>query len=61
VELIYRTGNSEKYYLPYYRIYAEISPDFERTTAVRNYGAFYVPAVRPEYLKNAELWDGRFN
>ncbi len=49
-ELIYRTGNREQYYLPYYRIYAEIAPDFEREYDTKTYGAFYVPAVRPEYV-----------
>ncbi len=54
LELIYRTGNREQYYLPYYRIYAEVTPDFEREYDTRTYGAFYVPAVRPEYLEIAE-------
>ncbi len=61
IELIYRTGNSEKYYLPYYRIYAEIEPDFVKDTDTRNFGVFYVPAVRPEYLQHVEIWDGGFN
>lgn len=50
IELIYRTSIREKYYLPYYRIYAEVSPDFEHEYDTKTYGVFYVPAVRPEYV-----------
>lgn len=50
IELIYRTGSREKYYLPYYRIYAEVTPNFEREYNTKTYGVFYVPAVRPEYV-----------
>lgn len=61
LELIYRTGNREQYYLPYYRIYAEVTPDFERETDIKTYGVFYIPAVRPEYLTDVETWGEHFN
>lgn len=61
IELIYRTGSRERYYMPYYRIYAEISPDFVRDYDTKTYGAFYIPAVRPEYLTDAKTWDESFN
>lgn len=60
IELIYRTGGTEKVYLPYYRIYVEM-PTMKRNIGLNTYGAFYVPAVKAEYIKNMPLWDGSFN
>lgn len=59
VELIYRTGEREAYFLPYYRFYLEL-PSMEEGDGLKTYGAFYVPAVRPEYLEDVPLWDGSF-
>ena len=28
---------------------------------LKTFGAYYVPAVKSEYLDNMEVWDGRFN
>ncbi len=59
VELVYRTGRREKYYLPYYRFYVEI-PDHGNRAPLKDYGAYYVPAVQEQYLDVA-TWDGSFN
>jgi len=60
VELIYRTGKHEDYYLPYYRFYVEI-PEAEREEGMKTYGAYYVPAVESIYLAGMTVWDGSFN
>ena len=60
VELVYRTGEREGYFLPYYRFYLEL-PSMEEEDGLKTYGAFYVPAVRPEYLEGVPVWDGSFN
>ncbi len=62
VELIYRTGRHEEYYMPYYRFYVEIPGNtFSIENGMKNYGVYYVPAVEGEYLENMPVWDGRFN
>lgn len=58
-ELIYRTKEQEKYYMPYYCFYAEI-PQLERN-GLKTYGAYYVPAVKAEYISNMPIWDGNMN
>lgn len=58
VELIYRTDAG--YYIPYYRFYVEL-PEAEREGGMKTYGAYYVPAVKEEYIENMPLWDGSFN
>jgi hypothetical protein len=60
VELVYRTGGTEQYFMPYYRFYVEL-PDMERENGLKTYGAYYVPAVEGEYISNMPVWDGRFN
>lgn len=55
VELVYRTGTHEKYYMPYYRFYVEL-PD--EISGLKNYGAFYVPAVDGAYLSDRPVRDG---
>lgn len=50
-ELVYRTGTYEKYYMPYYRFYVEL-PEIQRENGIKDYGAYYVPAVRSEYIEN---------
>lgn len=59
VELVYRTGAREEYFMPYYCFYVEL-PEEERD-GLKTYGAYYVPAVEKEYLTNMPLWDGSFN
>lgn len=48
VELLYRAGDNG-YTLPWYRFYLEL-PDYERENGLKTYGAYYVPAVRAEYI-----------
>lgn len=60
VELIYRTGEWEEYYMPYYCFYVEL-PEEERENGLKTYGVYYVPAVEPAYLSNMPVWDGGFN
>ena len=64
VELIYRTSAWDEYLMPYYRFYAEL-PDAGGGGAdapgLKNYGAYYVPAVAGEYLDGLPLWGGEFN
>lgn len=60
VELIYRTGELEEYYMPYYRFYVEL-PEEERENGLKTYGAYYVPAVESTYISNMPTWDGSFN
>ena len=58
-ELIYRSARTDEYFIPYYRIYAEI-PQLEEN-GMKTYGAYYVPAVEERYISNMPLWDGNFN
>lgn len=60
VELVYRTGIYEEYYMPYYRFYVEL-PDMERDNGVKTYGAYYVSAVNEAYITDMPTWDGSFN
>ncbi|HIZ55289.1 MAG TPA: hypothetical protein H9671_03675 [Firmicutes bacterium] len=60
VELIYRTGKYEEYYMPYYCFYVEL-PEEERENGLKTYGAYYVPAVESSYISNMPTWDGSFN
>ena len=60
VELVYRTGGTEQYFMPYYRFYVEL-PDMERKNGLKTYGAYYVPAVEGEYISNMPVWDETFN
>lgn len=58
-ELVYRTGTTEKYFMPYYRFYVEL-PDLEEN-GMKCYGVYYVPAVKEEYISNMPTWDGSMN
>lgn len=60
-ELIYRTGESEKYFMPYYRFYVEIPEEGMIGDGMKTYGAYYVPAVESTYISNMPVWDGGFN
>ncbi len=59
-ELVYRTGEQEEYYMPYYRFYVEL-PEEERDNGLKTYGAYYVPAVDRAFISNMPTWDGSFN
>ncbi len=67
VELIYRTGGQEEVFLPYYRFYvllpsgAKGVPPEENETGLKNYGAYYVPALSDDDVKNMPTYDGHFN
>jgi hypothetical protein len=60
VELIYLTGGTEQYFMPYYRFYVEL-PDMEMENGLKTYGAYYVPAVEGKYISNMPIWDGQFD
>lgn len=61
VELVYRTGSYEANYLPYYRFLVEL-PEAEREEDhLKDYGAYYVPAVESRYITDMTQWDGSFN
>lgn len=65
IDLIYMTGFVE-YYQPYYRFYIEMGDEEwyrerQRPEGLKEYGVFYVPAVRGEYLTDFTLWDGTFS
>ncbi|MBE6846893.1 MAG: hypothetical protein E7503_02015 [Ruminococcus sp.] len=64
-ELIYRLGTRDAYYQPYYRFYVELSDAYyaegSRLEGLKEYGAFYVPAVESRYLADLPVWDGSFN
>ncbi len=59
VELVYRTGEGEECFMPYYRFYVEL-PDEEQENGLKTYGAYYVPAVEGSYISNMPVWDGGF-
>lgn len=64
-ELVYRMGERDEYYQPYYKFYVELSDEYyaedSRPEGMKEYGAFYVPAVESEYLSDISVWDGSFN
>ncbi len=59
VELVYRTGYDEEFFMPYYRILVEVPA--LKYEGMNTYGAYYVPAVRAEYLSGLPTYDGSFN
>lgn len=65
VELVYHTGELNKYFIPYYRFYVELPdaamPRETREYGIKTYGAYYVPAVEGKYLTNMPIWDGQIN
>ena len=60
VELVYRNSRTEKTFLPYYRFYIEL-PEMQRENGLTDYGAYYVPAIQEEYIRNMPVWDGSIN
>lgn len=72
-ELTYR-GGGDITIMPYYRFYVDISMDdtwnmpdiyndavLPEGKTLKHYAAYYVPAVREEYIKDMPAWDGSFN
>lgn len=49
--------------MPYYRFFIRLRDreDESSELGLKNYGAFYVPAVESEYLTGMPVWDGTFN
>ncbi|MCI8505028.1 MAG: hypothetical protein HFI67_02425 [Lachnospiraceae bacterium] len=60
VELVYGDGAYDQYYMPYYKFYVEL-PEEKRDHGLKDFGAYYVPAVEGSYLSNMPTWDGSFN
>ena len=63
-ELIYRSGDWENCFMPYYRFWIRMPDDFHVLTWPEGsieYGAYYVPAVSNEYIADTDIWDGSFN
>ncbi len=64
-ELIYRIGEHDEYYQPYYKFYVALSDEYyvegSRPEGLKEYGGFYVPAVESEYRSDISVWDGSFN
>lgn len=65
-ELMYRTERTAEYFMPYYRFLVEVDDpavtnEDAAALGLKTYGAYYVPAVRGEYLAGMPVWDGSFN
>ncbi len=60
IELIYRSGIGENIWMPYYRFLVEL-PEMAQENGLKNFGAYYVPAVKLEYIEGLPLWNGNFN
>lgn len=62
VELVYRESMMDKYYLPYYKFYAEI---YEQSGLedknLKTYATYYVPAVNQAYLTGLPVYKSGFN
>ena len=62
VELGYRGGPREQYFMPYYRFYVELpNMDMGSENGCKTYGVYYVPAVEKKYISDMPVWDGSFN
>lgn len=65
VELVYNTGLTDEYFMPYYRFYVELpeARDANKEAQERGlltYGIYFVPAVEEKYLDGKELWHFNF-
>lgn len=60
VELVYR---QDRYFMPYYKFYVEVPEKLNEYegVALKTYAAYYVPAVKSEYISEGQLWSGAFN
>ena len=63
VELVYRCSLRDEYAEPYYRFFVRLREGFPASAVegLLNWGIYYVPAVRVEYLAELPVWDGGFN
>lgn len=59
VELVYHSETYDTYFMPYYCFYVEL-PEKEEN-GLKTYGAYYVPAVKGDYISNMPTWNGDFN
>lgn len=59
VELVYHSETYDAYFMPYYCFYVELPEKEEH--GLKTYGAYYVPAVRGDYISNMPTWNGDFN
>lgn len=57
VELVYTHGKRETV-APYYRFIVELPETPSLNEEIKNYGSFYVPAIREEYISEIILYDG---
>ena len=57
-ELVYRCGRNEAT-APYYLFYVEL-PEAPSENGLKSYGAYYVPAIKAEYVTDFPLYDGIF-
>lgn len=60
VELVYRNGEREGCWMPYYRFYVRL-PEMMEDDGLQTFGAYYVPAVEGRFLTNLPVWDGAFD
>lgn len=60
VELVYRNGELEGCWMPYYRFYVRLPKEAEED-GLQTFGAYYVPAVEGRFLTNLPVWDGSFD
>lgn len=60
VSLQYRNTPYDKVLMPYYRFLVEM-PTMQQKNGLKTFGAFYVPAVKGEYLTKMPVWDGEYN
>lgn len=65
VELVYYFETYQPLYIPYYKYYIDITEHLplagNNPNEFRQYGAYYVPAIHPDYLEQESLWDGHLN
>lgn len=59
VELVYRNANWDAIYMPYYKFYVELPQ--EQRGDLKTYGAYYVPAVKSQYISKMPIWNGDIN
>ena len=60
VELMYRSSRYDSTFFPYYRFLVEL-PNVPKWSGLKNFGAYYVPAVEEKYISNMPKWEGQFN
>jgi hypothetical protein len=53
VELVYRTGGTEKFLMPYYRFFVE-QPHKQRDNGLKSYRIYDVPAVDSKYISDIQ-------